>query len=146
VDDTADVLGRLARLLGGRTLALFTSLRRMRDVRERLADQLRGEGFDLLMPRRATDDPGALVERFARAGGGALLLGSRTFWQGLDIVGPALSAVVIEKLPFQVPSGCGAVARRDFGAERDAERHSWRDALNLKDVEPDPARTTAAWW
>jgi Rad3-related DNA helicase/DNA polymerase III epsilon subunit-like protein len=104
VEDTADVLEALARLLGGRTLALFTSLRRMRDVRERLADRLRGEGFDLLMPRRATDDPAALVERFARAGGGALLLGSRTFWQGLDIVGPALSAVVIEKLPFEVPT------------------------------------------
>jgi ATP-dependent DNA helicase DinG len=76
----------------------------MRDVRERLADRLRGEGFDLLMPRRATDDPAALVDRFARAGSGAVLLGSRTFWQGLDIVGPALSAVVIEKLPFEVPT------------------------------------------
>ena len=104
VEETAGVVEELARLLGGRTLALFTSLRRMRDVRERLADRLRGEGFDLLMPRRATDDPAALVDRFARAGSGAVLLGSRTFWQGLDIVGPALSAVVIEKLPFEVPT------------------------------------------
>ncbi|HEX5066908.1 MAG TPA: helicase C-terminal domain-containing protein [Myxococcota bacterium] len=104
VEETAGVVEDLARLLGGRTLALFTSLRRMRDVRERLADRLRGEGFDLLMPRRATDDPAALVDRFARAGSGAVLLGSRTFWQGLDIVGPALSAVVIEKLPFEVPT------------------------------------------
>ncbi|HVN37478.1 MAG TPA: helicase C-terminal domain-containing protein [Myxococcota bacterium] len=104
VEETSAVIEDLARLLGGRTLGLFTSLRRMRDVRERLADRLRGEGFDLLMPRRATDDPAALVDRFARAGSGAVLLGSRTFWQGLDIVGPALSAVVIEKLPFEVPT------------------------------------------
>ena len=56
----------------------------------------------MLAPRRATDDPSALVERFTRSGG--LLLGARTFWQGLDIPGPALQAVVIEKLPFEVPT------------------------------------------
>jgi ATP-dependent DNA helicase DinG len=104
VEETAQVLARLARLLGGRTLGLFTSLRRMRDVGELLAEELRGEGFDILSPRRATDDPVALVERFSRVGGGGVLLGARTFWQGLDIPGPALQAVVIEKLPFEVPT------------------------------------------
>jgi ATP-dependent DNA helicase DinG len=43
-----------------------------------------------------------LVDRFVRSGG--ILLGARTFWQGLDIPGPALQAVVIEKLPFEVPT------------------------------------------
>jgi ATP-dependent DNA helicase DinG len=95
-------LADLARLLGGRTLGLFTSLRRMREVAELLGETLRGEGFDILAPRRATDDPSALVERFVRSGG--ILLGARTFWQGLDIPGPALQAVVIEKLPFEVPT------------------------------------------
>jgi len=104
VEETSAVLADLARLLGGRTLGLFTSLRRMREVGELLAEQLRGEGFDVLCPRRATDDPAALVERFSRAGGGGLLLGARTFWQGLDIPGAALQAVVIEKLPFEVPT------------------------------------------
>jgi ATP-dependent DNA helicase DinG len=104
VEETAEVLARLARLLGGRTLGLFTSLRRMRDAGELLAERLRGEGFDVLSPRRAADDPAALVERFARAGASGVLLGARTFWQGLDIPGPALQAVVIEKLPFEVPT------------------------------------------
>jgi ATP-dependent DNA helicase DinG len=104
VEATAAVIEDVARALGGRTLGLFTSLRRMREVRERLSDALRGEGFDLLMPRRATDDPAALVERFRRAGAGCVLLGARTFWQGLDIPGDALQAVVIEKLPFEVPT------------------------------------------
>jgi Rad3-related DNA helicase/DNA polymerase III epsilon subunit-like protein len=137
VDDTSDAIEELARLLGGRTLALFTSLRRMRDVRERLAMRLHGEGFDLLMPRRATDDPAALVERFARAGGGSLLLGSRTFWQGLDIVGPALSAVVIEKLPFEVPTELRRRREARLRAEgSDAfERHSLgKMLLNLKQM------------
>ncbi|MBW1685553.1 MAG: hypothetical protein JRS35_10915 [Deltaproteobacteria bacterium] len=78
VEETAQVLAALARLLGGRTLGLFTSLRRMRDVGELLAESLRGEGL--------------------------VLLGARTFWQGLDIPGAALQAVVIEKLPFEVPT------------------------------------------
>jgi len=104
VEETAEVLADLARLLGGRTLGLFTSLRRMRDVGELLSEKLRGEGFDILSPRRATDDPAALVERFTRAGAGGVLLGARTFWQGLDIPGEALQAVVIEKLPFEVPT------------------------------------------
>jgi ATP-dependent DNA helicase DinG len=104
IPETAAVIAQLTRLLGGRTLGLFTSLRRMRDVAELLAEDLRGEGYDILLPRRATDDPAALVERFARAGSAGVLLGARTFWQGLDIPGPALQAVVIEKLPFEVPT------------------------------------------
>jgi ATP-dependent DNA helicase DinG len=103
-EQTAAALAALARELDGRCLGLFTSLRRMRDVRDRLHDALGGEGFDLLMPRRATDDPASLVQRFKRAGGGGILLGARTFWQGLDIPGDALQAVVIEKLPFEVPT------------------------------------------
>jgi ATP-dependent DNA helicase DinG len=104
VDETTTALADLARLLGGRTLGLFTSLRRMRDVHDRLAEALRGEGYDILSPRRATDDPAALVERFSRSSGGGVLLGARMFWQGLDIPGAALQAVVIEKLPFEVPT------------------------------------------
>jgi len=104
VEQTAEVLALLARQLGGRSLGLFTSLRRMNQVAERLSQLLRGEGIEILTPRRASDDPRALVERFARAQGGAVLLGARTFWQGIDLPGPALEAVVIEKLPFDVPS------------------------------------------
>jgi ATP-dependent DNA helicase DinG len=104
VELTTAVLADLARALGGRTLGLFTSLRRMREVQERLAVELRPDGIEVWMPRRATDDPGALVDRFRRAGGGGVLLGSRTFWQGIDVPGRALEAVVIEKLPFEVPT------------------------------------------
>jgi ATP-dependent DNA helicase DinG len=102
VTDTADVLEALARRLGGRTLGLFTSLRRMNEVGDELAARLRGEGIDVLAPRRASDDPAALVTRFAN--GAAVLLGARRFWQGVDIPGDALQAVVIEKLPFEVPT------------------------------------------
>lgn len=104
IEETAQVIAQLARLLGGRTLGLFTSLERMRATAELLSAELQGEGFDILIQRGSKDDPGALVERFTRAAGGAVLLGSRSFWQGLDIQGPALQAVVIEKLPFERPT------------------------------------------
>lgn len=104
VEQTAEVIALLARRLGGRTLGLFTSLRRMNQVALRLSQLLRGEGIEILSPRRATDDPRVLADRFARARGGAVLLGARTFWQGLDLPGSALEAVVIEKLPFDVPT------------------------------------------
>ncbi len=102
VRETADVLEDLARRLGGRTLGLFTSLRRMEDVANELALRLRGEGIDVIAPRRAGDDPSALVARFVN--GGSVLLGARRFWQGIDIPGETLQAVVIEKLPFEVPT------------------------------------------
>jgi len=102
VSETTEVLEILARQLGGRTLGLFTSLRRMRQVGDELALRLRGEGLEIIAPRGDADDPGALVERFARSGG--VLLGARRFWQGVDLRGDALQAVVIEKLPFEPPT------------------------------------------
>ncbi len=102
VRETADVLELLARQLGGRTLGLFTSLRRMDEVADELAGRLRSEGIDVIAPRRAADDPNALVTRFVNGAG--VLLGARRFWQGIDIPGDALQAVVIEKLPFEVPT------------------------------------------
>jgi ATP-dependent DNA helicase DinG len=94
----------LARTLRGRTLGLFTSLARMRETADRLTQLLEGEGIEVLLPRRASDDPAALVDRFRRARGGAVLLGARRFWQGIDVRGDDLQAVVIEKLPFDVPT------------------------------------------
>jgi ATP-dependent DNA helicase DinG len=102
--ETAEVIELLARELGGRTLGLFTSLKRMNEVAEQLDARLEGTGIEILSPRRALDDPASLVERFVNSPGGAVLLGARTFWQGIDLPGDDLQAVVIEKLPFEVPT------------------------------------------
>ena len=104
VQETAEVIATLARLLGGRTLGLFTSLRRMKEVADLVEEELSGEPIEVLAPRRAVDEPGSLVARFRSLPGGGVLLGSRTFWQGVDIQGDDLQAVVIEKLPFEVPT------------------------------------------
>jgi len=102
VAETSFVLEFIAKALGGRTLGLFTSLRRMNEVADDLDARLRVEGIDVITPRRASDDPKALVTRFVNGAG--VLLGARRFWQGIDIPGDALQAVVIEKLPFEVPT------------------------------------------
>jgi len=82
---------------GGRAFLLFTSHRALREA----ADILRGElEYPLLvqgeMPRRR------LLEAF-RELGNAVLLGTASFWEGVDVKGPALSVVVIDKLPFASP-------------------------------------------
>ncbi len=102
VAETAEVIEELALRLGGRVLGLFTSRARMNQVAERLAPRLVAAGIEVLTPRRASDDFGALLERFRQ--GGAVLLGARAFWQGIDVPGADLQAVVIEKLPFDVPT------------------------------------------
>ena len=135
VAETVAVLAELARRLGGRTLGLFTSLRRMQEVAIELGEELHRDGIEVLAPRRAGDDPGALVARFAQ--GGAVLLGARRFWQGLDLPGDQLQAVVIEKLPFEVPTELRR--RRELRLKRagiDAfERYTLgRMLLNLKQM------------
>ncbi|MAI79982.1 MAG: hypothetical protein CL917_13635 [Deltaproteobacteria bacterium] len=104
VAETTAAIADLARLLNGRTMGLFSSLNRMKEVATRLDGILGPHQIEVLAPRRPGDDLAGLVRRFKARSGGTVLLGSRTFWQGLDIPGDDLQAVVIEKLPFEVPT------------------------------------------
>ncbi len=97
----------LARLNNGRLLALFTSYKFMRETREKL--QL--DGLKVMMQGDA--ESYALVERF-KASTSAILLGTATFWQGIDIPGDALKCVVITRLPFAVPDNPVMEARFDL--------------------------------
>ena len=87
---------------GGRAFLLFTTLRALANARERLAEALdqRGLAFPLLVQGEGSKTE--LLERFRRLGN-AVLLGSASFWEGVDVPGPALSLVVIDKLPFAPP-------------------------------------------
>jgi len=83
---------------GGRAFFLFTSHRALREASEHLAEHL---PFPILVQGEA---PRAeLIDRF-RSTRGAVLLGSASFWEGVDVRGEALSCVIIDKLPFAVPS------------------------------------------
>ena len=88
-----------ARALDGRTLALFTSHAAMRDVAARLGS-LDDAGVAVLT-QGVDGSRRSLLERF-RAGR-SVLLGVRSFWEGVDLPGDLLQCVVVARLPFEVP-------------------------------------------
>ncbi len=82
----------------GRAFCLFTSYSQMRDLYERLLPVL---DFPILL--HGTAPRKALLEEF-RSTPNAVLFGTASFWQGVDVQGEALSCVIIDRLPFAVPS------------------------------------------
>ncbi len=81
----------------GRAFLLFTSHRALRQAEELLRGRL---DYPLLVQGEAPRS--LLLERF-RAAGDAVLLGTSSFWEGVDVRGEALSCVIIDKLPFATP-------------------------------------------
>ena len=90
------------RASGGRAFLLCTSLRAMRRMHELLGEWLAREGLDLPVLLQGEGSKNELLERFRRLGN-AILIGSQSFWEGVDVRGEALSLVVIDKLPFAPP-------------------------------------------
>ena len=91
---------------GGRAFLLFTTLRALRRAHERLSRA--GLEYPLLV--QGTGSRSELLKRF-RTLGNAVLLGSQSFWEGVDVRGEALSVVVIDKLPFAPPDDPVLAAR-----------------------------------
>jgi len=83
---------------GGRTFMLFTSYRALHEAAELLEDQL-----DYPMLVQGESSQRDMIERF-RALGNAVLLGTSSFWEGVDVRGDALSCVIIDKFPFAAPN------------------------------------------
>lgn len=86
---------------GGRTLVLFTSHRQLRQVYADLQEELEGEGL-LLLGQGLDGSRGRLVEEF-KGTSNAVLFGSASFWEGVDIPGDGLTSVILVKLPFMPP-------------------------------------------
>ncbi|MEO6462640.1 MAG: helicase C-terminal domain-containing protein [Candidatus Eisenbacteria bacterium] len=99
--ERADIVARLVRTLGRNTLVLFTSHLALRAAAKRLRAEL-GDGVPVL----AQDVDGSAVElaRRFRRGRGTLLLGTASFWEGVDFPGEALEVLVVTQLPFPVPT------------------------------------------
>jgi ATP-dependent DNA helicase DinG len=98
----------LAKISDGGIFVLFTSYRALRHV----AGELRSRRADLEWPLFVHGEaPRAqLVERFAASGRG-ILLGTTSFWEGVDVPGQPLRGLIIPKLPFKVPSEPVTAAR-----------------------------------
>ncbi|MBN1765141.1 MAG: DEAD/DEAH box helicase [Sedimentisphaerales bacterium] len=85
----------------GKAFILFTNFRQLRHTAERLADFCREHDL-LLLEQGRHHDRSVLLEEFRR-NTNSILLGTDSFWQGVDVPGESLSNVMIVKLPFSVP-------------------------------------------
>ncbi len=93
----AEEIVRIVRATGGRAFALFTSYRNLEIAAASLRDRLE---FPLLVQGEGSRS--ALLEQFKTVGN-AVLLATASFWEGVDVPGPALSCVIVDKLPFASP-------------------------------------------
>ena len=101
----ARCIRRVLDITRGRAFCLFTSYQQMRDLYERLLPEL---DYPCLL--QGTAPRKALLEEF-RNTPNAVLFGTSSFWQGVDVQGEALSCVIVDRLPFAVPSDPVVAAR-----------------------------------
>jgi ATP-dependent DNA helicase DinG len=95
---------------GGRAFLLCTTLRAVKRAAERLREQFKRRGLSYPLMVQGEAGRNELLDRF-RAAGNAVLIGSQSFWEGVDVRGEALSVVVIDKLPFSPPDDPVLAAR-----------------------------------
>jgi ATP-dependent DNA helicase DinG len=103
----AEKIRRVLEITRGRAFCLFTSYAQMRELHDRLLQQL---PYPLMMQGSAPRH--ILLQQF-RDTPNAVLFGTSSFWQGIDVQGEQLSCVIIDKLPFAVPSDPIMKARTD---------------------------------
>jgi ATP-dependent DNA helicase DinG len=94
----------------GRTFFLFTSLRAMREARELMETGMKRMGMEYPLLMQGEGSRTELLGRFRKLGN-AVLLGSASFWEGVDVKGEALSLVIIDRLPFAPPDDPVLAAR-----------------------------------
>ena len=101
----ADRIRKLLEITRGRAFVLFTSYAQMNEVHDRLLGELE---YPMLL--QGTAPKSALLDEF-RSTPNAVLFATASFWQGVDVQGEQLSAVIIDRLPFAVPNDPVVAAR-----------------------------------
>jgi ATP-dependent DNA helicase DinG len=86
----------------GRTFILSTSLKSMREIKSLLVDEFEKKSVNYPIISQGSGSKRKLLDQFKKHGN-AVLIGSLSFWEGVDVRGSALSLVIIDKLPFQSP-------------------------------------------
>ncbi|MGU2439674.1 ATP-dependent DNA helicase [Burkholderia cenocepacia] len=97
---------------GGGVFMLCTTLRAVDRIASKLRDVIEARGWNTPLLVQGDASRTELLDRF-RAYGNAILVGSQSFWEGVDVRGDALSLVVIDKLPFAPPDDPVLAARLD---------------------------------
>jgi len=105
VAKAADRIRKLLEITRGRAFVLFTSYAQMNEIHQRLLGEV-----EFPMLRQGDAPKSALLEEF-RLTPNAVLFATSSFWQGVDVQGEQLSCVIIDRLPFAVPSDPVVAAR-----------------------------------
>jgi len=99
----AILAARCARALGGRTFVLTTTLRALQSVGERLRAEFEAQGDSIQVLMQGQIPKRQLMQQFLGQPR-SVLVGSQSFWEGIDVPGDALQCVLIDKLPFPPPN------------------------------------------
>ncbi len=99
----AALAARCARTLGGRTFVLTTTLRALQAIGDRLREAFDADGDAIQVLVQGTAPKRQLLQQFLDRPA-SVLVGSQSFWEGIDVPGEALQCVLIDKLPFPPPN------------------------------------------
>jgi predicted DnaQ family exonuclease/DinG family helicase len=128
--EVEEVVASVARRVGGRTLVLFTSHRQLRDVHEALKHRIDLDEV-LILGQGIDGQRRHLLKAFEEAER-PLLLGTSSFWEGIDVPGERLSCVIMVRLPFPVPTEPVYAARAEQVRDGFAQLALPQAALRLK--------------
>jgi DNA polymerase-3 subunit epsilon len=128
--EVEEVVASVARRVGGRTLVLFTSHRQLRDVHTALKHRV--DLDEVLILGQGIDGQRRQVLKSFEEAERPLLLGTASFWEGIDVPGERLSCVIMVRLPFPVPSEPVYAARAEQVRDGFAQLALPQAALRLK--------------
>jgi len=112
VEELAKSLAEVAKTIGGRMLVLFTSYRMLKTVHALLKELLASSGIEVMGQGIDGSSRSGLTRQF-REQPASVLLGTSSFWEGVDIPGDALTCLAIVRLPFQPPNHPVAEAKSE---------------------------------
>jgi ATP-dependent DNA helicase DinG len=113
VDKLIESLSDVAKATQGKMLVLFTSNKMLRQVHDGMKERLRAHGIQLFGQGVDSTNRSKLTKLFMDSKA-AVLLGTSSFWEGVDIPGEALSVLAIIRLPFQPPNHPLVEAKNDY--------------------------------
>jgi len=127
----AGLAGRCARALGGRTFVLTTTLRSLQAIGAQLQEAFSADDSGIEVLVQGQGSKRQLMQRFLTAPR-AVLVGSQSFWEGIDVPGERLSCVIMVRLPFPVPTEPVYAARAEQVRDGFAQLALPQAALRLK--------------
>jgi ATP-dependent DNA helicase DinG len=127
----AELLPGLIRRNRGRTLVLFSSYGDLDTISDRVADEIRADGYPLLLQQSGVPTA-SLCDEF-RAIRESVLFGVDTFWYGVDFPGETLTQVIITRIPFPHPQDPLQIARRNLlPREEYWQRYRYETTIKLR--------------